>query len=77
MSNTMIKCFVIMPFTGTTVRHTTEYWTEFYEGYLKPFIEKKRVKVYRSEALRGDLVAHAPTPPQKKAQFDLKEKSEC
>lgn len=57
MSNGATKCFVIMPFSGTTIRHTTEYWTEFYEDYLKPLIEKNaKVEAYRSQALRGDIL---------------------
>jgi len=57
-----LKCFVIMPFSGTTIRHTTKYWTEFYEELLKPLIEANSdVHAYRSEALRGDILSQIIT----------------
>ncbi|MGA2460438.1 MAG: hypothetical protein ABSF82_03350 [Candidatus Bathyarchaeia archaeon] len=57
MSQSKAKCFVIMPFSGTTIRHTAEYWTEFYEDFLKPLIEEDNaIDAHRSEALRGDIL---------------------
>jgi hypothetical protein len=51
-----------MPFSGTTIRHTTEYWTEFYERSLKPLIEKNpAIAAHRSEALRGDILSQIIT----------------
>jgi hypothetical protein len=32
-------CFVIMPFSGTTKKHTTEYWTRFFTEFIKPSVE--------------------------------------
>jgi len=50
-------CFVIMPFSGTTDEHTEEYWTNWFENYLKPLIEQNsELEVYRYEALRGDIL---------------------
>ena len=44
------------------VRHTTEYWREFYEECLKPLIEKNaNIVAFRSEALRGDILSQIIT----------------
>jgi hypothetical protein len=51
------KCFVIMPFSGTTEKHTEDYWTNHYDKFLQPLIEtNKSVMAVRSEALRGDIL---------------------
>ncbi len=36
----MKKCFVIMPFSGTTAERTEKYWTDHYRNFLKPQIER-------------------------------------
>ena len=51
------KCFVIMPFSKTSEKHTEEYWTDHYEKCLKPFIESGHPLIAeRSSPLRGDIV---------------------
>lgn len=51
-----------MPFSGTTIRHTVKYWTEFYEDFLKPLIESNStIAAHRSEALRGDILSQIIT----------------
>ncbi len=49
------KCFVIMPFSKTTDKHTEEYWEDHFE-FLKPLIESHTLSAYRSEPLRGDVL---------------------
>ena len=50
------KCYVIMPFSDTE-KHTKEYWTNHYEFFLKPFIQKRlKMNAERSKALSGDIV---------------------
>lgn len=57
LSMTEQKCFIIMPFSKTTEKHTEEYWTNHYEQFLKPLIESNfKIKVHRSEALRGSII---------------------
>ena len=51
------KCFVIMPFSKTSDKHTKEYWTKHYETFLKPLIEARHPLVAeRSAPLRGDIL---------------------
>jgi hypothetical protein len=46
-----------MPFSETTPEHTEEYWTSHFEGFLKPIVEEiGGIDVFRSEALRGDVL---------------------
>ena len=46
-----------MPFSKTSEKHTEEYWTHHFDAFLKPLIEETGdLKVFRSKALRGDLV---------------------
>lgn len=50
-------CFVIMPFSQTTDKHTEEYWTANFENFLKPTIEEiSGLEACRSEPLRGDII---------------------
>lgn len=51
------KCFVIMPFSATTERHTEQYWTKFFE-YLKEVITglDYGYEVTRSAAIPGNIV---------------------
>jgi len=57
MSTNRKCCFVIMPFSKTSKKHTEEYWTKHFELFLKPLIEENSgLEARRSEALRGDIV---------------------
>ena len=57
MSEDRKTCFVIMPFSETTDKHTAEYWMKHFENFLKPLIEENsKVIAHRSEPLRGDIV---------------------
>ncbi len=56
MSTNQGICFVIMPFSGTTDKHTDEYWKNHFESFLKPLIEECNLEARRSEALRGDIL---------------------
>jgi len=50
-------CFVIMPFSKTTKKHTEEYWSDQFNTFLKPLIEENPyLEARRSEALRGDIL---------------------
>jgi hypothetical protein len=49
-------CFVIMPFSGTTDKHTDEYWKNHFDPFLKPLIEECNLEARRSKALRGDIL---------------------
>ena len=49
--------FVIMPFSKSSDRHTEDYWTKHFEGFLKPIIEENgQLEARRSQALRGDIL---------------------
>lgn len=51
------KCFVIMPFSKTSEKHTENYWTQHYNTFLKPLIELGHPLVAeRSSPLRGDIL---------------------
>lgn len=51
------KCFVIMPFSNTSKKHTEEYWTKHYKTFIKPLIESEHpLKAERSAPLRGDIL---------------------
>ena len=51
------KCFVIMPISKTSEKHTKEYWTKHYETFIKPLIESEHPLIAeRSSPLRGDIV---------------------
>jgi len=56
-SETKKKCFVIMPISKTSEKHTKDYWTNHYKEFLKPRIESRHpLRAERSAALRGDIV---------------------
>jgi hypothetical protein len=51
------RCFVIMPFSQTSDKHTEKYWAEQYQHFLKPLIEEsQQLEAHRSEPLHGDIV---------------------
>lgn len=57
MSTNREICFVIMPFSKTTDKHTKEYWTEHFKRCLKPLIEQNaNLEAHRSKPLRGDIL---------------------
>jgi hypothetical protein len=58
------RCFVIMPFSETTVEtveHTEDYWTKHYKHFLKPLIEECQLEAHRSTPLRGSIVGQIIT----------------
>ncbi len=56
------KCFVIMPFSKTSEKHTKEYWTKHYETFIKPLIESGHSLIAeRSSPLRGDILRQIVT----------------
>ncbi len=57
MPNKRQRCFVIMPFSKTTEHHTTTYWTDHFDDFLKPLIEENpELGAYRSKPLRVDIL---------------------
>lgn len=57
MQRDKVICFVIMPFSQTTDRHTVDYWNEHFEIFLKPLIEENpKLEARRSKAMRGDIL---------------------
>lgn len=51
------KCFMIMPFSKTSEKHTEDYWTKHYETFIKPLIESDHPLIAeRSAPLRGDIL---------------------
>ncbi|MFX0075023.1 MAG: hypothetical protein ACFE96_06240 [Candidatus Hermodarchaeota archaeon] len=52
-----ISCFVIMPFSQSSEKHTEKYWTNHFNEFLKPTIEElPEIKVFRIEVLREDIL---------------------
>ena len=57
MSTNKNLCFLIMPFSRTTDKHTERYWTDHFQNFLKPLIEEcGQLEARRSEPLHGDLL---------------------
>jgi hypothetical protein len=50
------KCFVIMPFSQSSLEHTEQYWNKHYNDFLKPLIESASLEAYRSYPSRSDLL---------------------
>jgi hypothetical protein len=40
MSDLTFNCFVIMPFSQSIEEHTEDYWTSYFNDFLKPMIEE-------------------------------------
>ena len=56
MSTNRETCFVIIPFSKTTKKHTRSYWTKHFK-FLKSLIEEHPdLEAHRSKALRGDIL---------------------
>lgn len=49
-------CYVIMPFSKTSPKHTEAYWTKHWNFLRNKIEECPGVKANRSKALRGDIV---------------------
>lgn len=45
----MKKCFVIMPFSRTSQKHSAEYWERFFRDFLTPALRRCRYAAYKSE----------------------------
>jgi len=55
--DTFAQCFVIMPFSKSSEKHTEKYWTNHYENFLKPLIEEiPGIEAHRIQALRGNIL---------------------
>jgi len=50
------RCFVIMPFSETSERHTEAYWTNFFTAFLKPRIERLGYTCLRSQAQPSSII---------------------
>jgi hypothetical protein len=51
------QCFVIMPFSKTSRKHTKDYWDAHFKDFLKPLIEEiPQLVAHRSEPLNGDII---------------------
>ncbi len=50
MATTNKKCFVIMPFSKTTEKHTEGYWTTFFQDFIKTSVENLGFECSRSQA---------------------------
>jgi hypothetical protein len=49
------RCFVLMPFSQTTERHTKEYWDWFFDGFIRQALEPRGYTVSRSQATTGNI----------------------
>jgi hypothetical protein len=62
MSEEKEICFVIMPFSKTTSKHTRTYWTAHFKDFLKPLIEENgTLEARRSKPLRGGVLSEIIT----------------
>src|SRR5947208_9142896 len=50
------RCFVIMPFSETSAKHTEAYWTDFFTKFLKPQFEKLGYTCVRSQAQPANII---------------------
>ena len=50
------RCFVIMPFSATTEKHTESYWNNFFLKFVKPSIEKLGYSCSRSKAQPSNII---------------------
>jgi len=51
------RCFVIMPFSETSAKHTEAYWTNFFTGFIKPQVEKLGYTCIRSQAQPSNIIS--------------------
>jgi hypothetical protein len=62
MSEEKEICFVIMPFSKTTTKHTQAYWTKHFKDFLKPLIEEyPSLEARRSKPRRGGVLSEIIT----------------
>jgi len=50
-------CFVIMPFSQTTFKRTTDYWDHFFSDFITPMIESLGYECRRSQASSTNIVS--------------------
>lgn len=50
------RCFVIMPFSATSEKHTELYWGNFFSKFLKPSVEKLGYSCSRSKAQPVNII---------------------
>ena len=50
------RCFVIMPFSGTTEKHTETYWNRFFTDFIKPTVESLGYSCERSIARPSHII---------------------
>jgi CheY-like chemotaxis protein len=50
------RCFVIMPFSETSAKHSEAYWTSFFTAFLKPLVEKLGYTCIRSQAQPANII---------------------
>lgn len=50
------RCFVIMPFSQTTEKHTAVYWDNFFLKFIKPAVEKFGYSCSRSKAQPSNII---------------------
>lgn len=55
------SCFVIMPFSKTSEKHTEKYWTDFFEKFIKPSVEKFGYSCRRSQAQPSNIIKNILT----------------
>lgn len=58
------RCFVIMPFSSTTNKHSQRYWTGFFEHLIKPSVKKLGYSCTRSRALPSNIIENILTDLQ-------------
>ena len=57
MTDVKLKCFVIMAFSKSSEERDEKYWTNHFENFLKPEIEKiPNLNAQRSDELRADIL---------------------
>ncbi|NQT71304.1 MAG: hypothetical protein HQ553_00870 [Chloroflexi bacterium] len=50
------RCFVIMPFSKTSQKHTTTYWDNFFTNFVKPSVEMLGYSCQRSKAGPSSII---------------------
>lgn len=50
------QVFVIMPFSGTSEEHSEKYWTDFFEEFIKPTMQKFGYSCKRSQTHTSNIV---------------------
>jgi len=50
------RCFVIMPFSATTDKHTENYWSSYFANFIKPAMERFGYSCRRSSAQPSNII---------------------